>query len=291
MTTRVSSCCFKNRRTSFWIGFRSNGLLLLLLLVFSGFYGCRSSKDVAKKPTQNDVKRLEQLVFENGNFKSMNTRVEFKFTPKEGVSAGMKGTVKMRRDSCLIFSVQPFAGIEALKCMIRKDSLFIVSRLHKTYAVEDLRKLSFSNYVNMELIQALFSNQIFVPGVAKPTEKDLFRFESHKVKNGRYYRWPDENYILDFCINDDGQYSELKASNPEKQEKLSVSYNQFQDQGETKFPYQMVLSTEGFKKIFKLQITLLKPSFDEPTTFQFEIPVKYKKVTTEELIKKFQGML
>jgi len=264
---------------------------LLLTIALTGFYGCHSTKDVAKKATEKDVKHLEEMVFDENGFTSLNSKVEFKFSPKEGVSAGMKGTFKMRRDSCMIFSVQPFAGIEAVKCLIRKDSLFIVSRLHKTYAVEDLKKIQNAKYLNLELIQALLSNRVFVPGIQKPTEKDLSRFESHKVKSGNYYRWPDQDYILDFCINDEGQYNQLKISNPEKQEKVNVTYNLFQDQGESKFPYQIVISTEGSKKVFKFQMTYMKPSFDTSTSFLFEIPSKYKKVTTEELIKKFQEML
>jgi len=266
-------------------------LTLLLTMALTGFYGCRSTKDVVRQTTEKDVKRLEEMVFDENGFSSLSSKVEFKFSPKEGVSAGMKGTFKMRRDSCMIFSVQPFAGIEAVKCLIRKDSLFIVSRLHKTYAVEDLSKIENAKYLNLELIQALLSNRVFVPGIQKPTEKDLSRFENHKVKSGNYYRWPNEDYILDFCINDEGQYNQLKVSNPEKQEKVDVTYTLFQDQGTSQFPSQISISTEGFKKPFKFQMTYLKPSFETSTSFLFEIPSKYKKVTTEELIKKFQGML
>lgn len=265
--------------------------MLLLTIIFSGLFGCKSSKDIARKPSESDVKRLEQFVFTNGNFDRLNSKVEFKFIPKEGVSAGMKGTLKMRRDSCLILSVQPFAGIEAVKCLIRKDSVFIVSRLHQTYAVEDLSRLKNAKYLNIELIQAILSNRIFVPGTAKPTINDLNKFEWHKLKEGDYFRWPDENYILDFCLNDDGEYSELRASSPERQEKIKVVYNLFQEEEAGKFPHQVLLSTEGLKRSFKIQITYLKPNFNSSTDFRFDIPSKYKKVTTEELIKRFQTML
>jgi len=272
--------------------FSGKSCLLVLLLFFTIiFSGCRSSKDLAKKPSENEVKQLGQLVYSNGNFKNLSSKVEFKFIPKDGVSAGMKGSLKLLRDSCLILSVQPFAGIEAVKCLIRRDSLFVVSRLHKTYAVEDLRNMKNAQYFNLELVQALLSNRVFVPGKPKPTEKDLRMFEWHKVKEGNYFRWPDENYILDFCINNDGQYSELRASSPERQEKIKVTYGLFQEKDKDMFPYQVLVSTEGLKKTFKFQITYLKPSFDTTTDFNFEIPSKYKKVTLEELVKRFQSML
>jgi hypothetical protein len=267
------------------------GLYLLFVFVFSGFYGCRSSKDIVRKPSENDVKCLEQLMFSNENFGTLNSKVEFKFIPQDGISIGMRGAVKIRRDSCIILSVQPFAGIEAVRCLIRKDSIFIVSRLHQTYAVEDLSHLQNIGYLNLELLQAILSNKVFVLGVSSPTQKELNKFEWHKVKEGNYFRWPNEDYLLDFYLNDDGQYSELRASNPEKQEKVKVQYNLFKEEGTIMFPHQVIVSTEGFKKTSKFQITYLKPGFNTSTSFNFEIPSKYKKVTTEELIKRFQTML
>jgi len=267
------------------------GKVLVFSLILTGFIGCRSSKDIVKKPSQTEIKRLDQLVRENGNFQQLNSKVEFKFMPKEGVSAGMKGTLKLYRDSCILLSIQPFAGIEAVKCLIRKDSIIIVSRLHKTYSVESLRNFKYSNYLNMELIQALLSNRIFIPGLPNPTEKDLSKFEWHKQKNGNFFRWPDESLILDFRISEDGEYNEFKASSPERKEKIRVSYDRFETFAKGLFPYQIIFSLESPEKTVKLQITYLKADFDAPTDFKFDIPSKYKKITTEELIKRFQSML
>jgi len=265
--------------------------VLLLTIVFSGVIGCRSNKDIVRPPSEKETKRLEQLVFENGNFEYLNSRVEFMFFPKEGVSAGMKGTLRMRRDSCLILSVQPFAGIEAVRCLIRKDSLFVVSRLHQTYAVEDLGHLKYAQYLNIELIQSILSNRIFVPGKPKPTANDLNKFEWHKQKDGNFFRWPDENYIFDFCMNDEGQYSEFRASNPEIQEKLAITYSLFEEKGTDKFPYRVLFSVERPEKTVKFQITYLRPNFDTPADLRFDIPSRYKKVTIPELVKRFQSML
>lgn len=265
--------------------------VLFFILVVSGMAGCRSAKDVVKKPSKSDVERLGQLVFEHGNFEYMSSKVDFKFMPEDGVSAGMRGTIKMRRDSCMIVSVQPFAGIEAVKCLIRKDSIFIVSRLHQVYAVEDLNMLKSSRYLSLQFVQSILSNRIFIPGESVPTPEDLNKFEWHKQKDGDYFRWPDEDYIVDFCLNEEGQYSDLKVSNPEKQEKIQVSYSQFQDEAAGEMPYRVLFSAEGLKKPFKFQLTYLKPDFSTPIDFRFDIPSKYKKVTTEDLVKRFQTML
>ncbi|MDD4922866.1 MAG: DUF4292 domain-containing protein [Bacteroidales bacterium] len=265
--------------------------IILLAFVFSGIVGCRSAKEMAKKTSESDVKQLEQLVFEHGNFEYLNSRVEFKFIPRAGVSAGMKGTLKMRRDSCLIISVQPFAGIEAVKCLVRKDSIFIVDRLHQAYAAEDFSQFKYAQYLNVELIQAILSNRIFIPGKTKPATNDFKKFEWHKNKEGNFLRWPDENFIFEFSLNEDAQYNEFRASNPETKEKIKINYSLFQEKTSGAFPCQILLSTENLEKTFQFQITYSKPSFDPQADFRFSIPSKYKKVTTSELIQRFQSML
>jgi len=283
---------FSHIHTAFFSGKVISILKILsLVLVFSGVIGCRSSKDVVKKPSVSDVKRLDQLVFEHGNFEYLSSKVDFKFMPKAGVSAGMRGTIKLRRDSCLIISIQPFAGIEAVKCLIRKDSIFIVSRLHQTYAVEDLSVLKGFPYLNLELVQSILFNKIFVLGKTNLTPKDLSKFEWHKQKDGNYFRWPDQDYIFDFCLNNEGLYSDFKASNPEKKQKIQITYSLFQDKTAGEMPYRILFSNEGFKNAFKFQMTYLKPNFETPDSFRFEIPSKYKKETTIELFKRFQKML
>jgi len=84
------------------------GKILLASIVFCGMFSCKSSKDIARKPSETDIKRLEQLIFTNGNFSNLTSKVEFKLMPKAGVSVGMKGTLKICRDSCIILSLQPF---------------------------------------------------------------------------------------------------------------------------------------------------------------------------------------
>lgn len=273
----------------------SLNFLVGVALVVGGF-ACKSSKEVARKVSESDVRRLEQYVFSGDEFQRVSSKVEFKFVPKEGVSAGMKGMVKIRRDSCLVLSFQPFAGIEAARCLIRKDSMFIMSRFHQTYAVEELTHLKAARYLNLELLQAVLLNKVFMPGRSQSHLADLSRFEWHKQKEGSYFRWPDEDFILDFCIDEEGRYSCLRASCPEKKEKINVQYGLFDKKGtkkgmETDFPKQVLLSLESPERNMKLQITYLKPDFDDSEDFRFEIPLKYKKVTPEEWIKRFQGML
>jgi hypothetical protein len=71
-----------------------------------------------------------------------------------------------------------------------------------------------------------------------------------------------------------------------------VNYSLFSNEDKAgDFPHVMAFVTEGFKTNYNLQVTYMKPQFDADTDFRFEIPASYKKVSTTDLIKRFQNLL
>jgi hypothetical protein len=266
------------------------GQIFVVMLLSAGFSGCRSSKNLVKRPTASDSKILGNLV-NNGDFESIDSKVNFRLTPSEGVSVDTKGSLRMRRDSCLILSIQPFAGIEVLRCLIRKDSIFIVSRLHQVYSAESLKNNNYGQFLKFELLQAILTNKIFIPGQPTPSAKDLNNFEWHEQKGGSYFRWNQDSINLDFYLNDAKQYSKFIAANVNQKIMLEAVYSLFQEGPTGSFPTRLEFSTEGLDKKYRLQITYFKPSFNSNVDYRFEIPSKYKKVSTADLIRRFQTMI
>lgn len=265
---------------------------LIIGLVFAvGLAGCRSTKEVTRKVASNEVKKLEGYLHSSTPFKTMDSKVEFKFNPKQGVGASMKGTIRMSKDSCIILSIQPFIGFEAVKCLIVRDSVILVSRMHKLYSVEKLSTFAFKEYLSISAIQDILVNRIFVPGDPNPNERKIARFDRFKHKDVEGFRWAENSYILDFIVNKDNQYASLKAYRPEWDQQVFVNYSLFSNENEVDFPHTMAITTEGFKANYNLQVTYMKPQFNTATDFRFEIPSSYKKVTTSELIKRFQDLI
>ena len=263
----------------------------LLLVLGVCFTSCRPAKDVTKRVTKNDVRKLDTFLHQNTPFKTLDAKVDFKFNAKAGIGASMKGFVRMSKDSCIILSVQPFAGIEAVRCLIVKDSIVLVSRLHQIYAVEKLDGLKYKEFLNISTLQDLLTNRIFVPGDLKLDERKLSRFDQLKQKDASGYRWSEDSFILDFLMNKDDQYCKLIAYKPESTETVTVNYAQFKEEAFGMFPRQVDVSTAGLKQNIGMQVLFSKPSFDGKTEFKFDIPAKYKRVSSTDLIKRFQDML
>ncbi len=265
--------------------------IVLSVFLLAGLSGCRSSKEVIRKVASADVKKLETYLYPSALFQTLDSKVEFKFNPKQGVGASMKGSLRMSKDSCILISIQPFAGFEAVKCLIVRDSIVLVSRLHKLYAVEKLSQFAFKEYVNVSAIQDILTNRMFIPGDQNPNERKIARFDRFHKNETEGFRWAENSYILDFVVNKDNQYVTLKAYRPEWNQQVFVNYAQFTAENEVDFPHTMIFSTEGFKVNYNLQITYLKPQFNTATDFRFDIPSSYKKVSTNELIKRFQNLI
>jgi hypothetical protein len=265
------------------------GFLVLALTV--ALTGCRTSKEITRKVASVDVKKLEGFLHQSTPFKTLDSKVEFKFSPKQGVGASMKGTIRMSKDSCILISIQPFAGFEAAKCLIVRDSVVLVSRLHKLYSVEKLSQFAYKDYVSISAIQDLLTNRIFIPGDPNPNDRKIARFDRFRQKDTEGFRWAENSYILDFIVNKDDQYATLKAYRPEWDQQVFVNYSLFSAENEVDFPHVMAITTEGFKVNYNLQITFMKPQFNTDTDFSFTIPSSYKKVSTTEIIKRFQNLI
>jgi len=221
----------------------------------AGLTGCRPAKEITRKVASADVKKLEGYLHQTIPFQTLDSKVEFKFIPKQGVGASMKGSIRMSKDSCILISIQPFAGFEAVKCLIARDSIVLVSRLHKLYAVEKLGQFAYRDYVNISAIQDILTNRIFVPGDQDPNDRKIARFDRFRQKETEGYRWAENSYILDFVINKENQYATLKAYRPEWAQQVFVNYSLFSPEKDVVFPHIMAFSTEGFKVNYNLQIT------------------------------------
>lgn len=252
---------------------------------------CRGSKDVAKKPTKQKMEVIKDLVLEGFAFSNLNSKMEFKIFPKEGVSAGMKGNIKIQKDTCMILSLQPFAGIEAVRCKITPDSIYLLSRLHSTYATEGIDALPYSELKPYYLLQSVLTNRVFIPGKVKPEEKDLEKFMTYNGKEGEFISITQNKYNLAFRIDDEQQYDKLTVGTEDVLKALEVNYTRFERANLGVFPHFIEMTTQNEGKNLKMQVYFLSPAFDINTDFSFDIPKRYKKVTIKEMLDKFSNML
>lgn len=266
--------------------------LLLLLYLLSG---CRSTKTVVTKPDRHDMDALISLMVDEPPIREMNSKVDFWFSGKEGISTKMRGSIKLKTDSCMILSLQ-FSGIELARCLLRPDSLILVSRLHSIYAAESLQRLPYSTSGLYKILEQVLTNRMFIPGKEEPRERDIDAFVWQKQKEGLKLSLEQRDYVLSYLIDNDQQYKHMYLKSAEALGELTVNYSDFQETKSIVFPNLVEIDAktqlaENELSTIKLKVTYLKPVFNTATDFNFSIPSKYKQVTLKELFKQVDEML
>lgn len=257
--------------------------------------GCRSTKNVVTKPNRHDMDALKSLIVDEPPVRVLNSKVDFWFSAKEGISTKMRGSIKLKSDSCMILSLQ-FSGIELARCLLRPDSLVIVSRLHSIYAAESLKKLPYSTSGLYKILEQVLTNRMFIPGKKAPREKDLNTFVWQKQKEGLKLSLEQPEYALSYLMDNDQQYKQMNLKSADALGEVTVNYSDFQETKSIVFPNLVeidakTLTTENKPSTIKLKVTYLKPVFNTATDFNFSVPSKYKKVTLKELFKQVDDML
>jgi acid phosphatase class B len=196
----------------------------------------------------------------------------------------------MRNDVYISVSVQPFPGIEAFKIELTKDSVKLIDRLNKRYMADSYEKIKGDMAVgfNFNNLQALLSNNMFMPGKEKLTPNE-FRFFRYNKKSGREAEFSIEDVrglIYRFVADGDEKLLSTTVEDNSGVNTLKWDYSDFQNVGNKQFPMKMTArlqSDEKDKGMVKLSFSV--PEIDSRIADDFKIPAGYKQVTFSQIIK------
>lgn len=132
------------------------GCWLLALCLTLSINSCSTTKDTStlRYLSANHITReIEDNSFEYDN---LSTRFDVRFDDDNN-SIGLKGQLRMQRDSVIWVSLSMKIGIEIARLMITPDSVKFLNRSNKTYMAENLSVLDgkLPMEVSMDFIQNL----------------------------------------------------------------------------------------------------------------------------------------
>lgn len=216
-----------------------------------------------------------------------------------GKTVNVPGSLHMRRDKVIRLQLfVPFIGTEVGRLEFTPDYVLVVDRLHKQYVKGDYNQLDFlrGNGLNFYSLQALFWNQLLLPGTNRVTEGDLAKFAVNLDGTGQNVPVTVQNGNLSFTWQADrnsGRIAEAVvkySSAAQGASTLTWNYSDFKALGTKTFPATQVFSfatnaTKPARKVtVKLALDELKTSDDweEATT----LSSKYKKVDATDVLGK-----
>lgn len=221
----------------------------------------------------------------------------------DGKSITLPGALRMRRDQVIRLQIFiPYIGTEAARIEFTPDYVLVVDRLHKQYVKGDYNQLDFlrNNGLSFYSLQALFWNQLMLPGTNRVSEGDLEKFDVNldgmgqnvpiMLKNGNLaFTWQanrNSGLIAQAVV----AYTSRSQSNST----LTWKYDNFKALGAKSFPATQEFSfatnatKQARKATVKLALDALKTSDDwEANTV---VSSKYKKVEVQDILGKLLEM-
>lgn len=206
-----------------------------------------------------------------------------------GQNLSSRVDLKMVKDKAFQLSVQPFLGIEIFKIEVSTDSIKVLDRMNKRYVAESFARLKGQMPVDFNFynLQALFTNQLFLPGEQVVTPKLYKRF-SLKQENGNAEIKAKDALDLIYIFSTDKERKLINTSVKDGSEQYAMEWNytNFRLYGNQPFPsaIEIRVSAKG-KEQGGLKLNFSKIDIDKPLSLEFSIPAKYKRITFAEILK------
>ena len=211
------------------------------------------------------------------------------------------GSLNMRKDEVIRIQLNaPFLGFEVGRMEFTPTYVLIVDRMHKEYIKADYNQVDFlkKQGVNFYSLQALFWNQLLLPGTQKVSESDLKKFDANLAVSGNAvpvtykqgnmtYAWTADR-TSGRISQADVTYKTSTTSN------LHVDYSNFKSVGVKMFPATQAFcfKTDATKQMKQLKFTIKMNEVKTDSKWEAETKVsdKYKQVSPEDVLGKIMGM-
>lgn len=202
-------------------------------------------------------------------------------------SISVNGSLRIRKDSAIMISVQPFLGMEVARAFITQDSLIVIDRMHKRYfkaAFEEVGKKS-DVMLNYNIFQAIFTEALFTFDNQKSKLTD---FTEAKVGDLTMLQYAKGGILQEFVVNSEYRVQQASVMAEKTPYSLHWSYSKFNAmENGTIFPHLIKFQASDGKSPKNLDIEYKKVELNKALLFDSSVPSNYQKVTIEELLSMF----
>lgn len=220
-----------------------------------------------------------------------------------GKDLSCDGKIAMRRDEVIRLQLLlPIIRTEIARIDFTPDYVLLVDRFHKEYIKASYKDVSFlaDNGLSFYSLQALFWNQLFLPGEKAVGEQMLYRFTCSLAdvattvlmgyKSGKIeYQWKASKATA--LITGAGANYE---STGHGKSSLVWTYDNFRSFDGRQFPLsqQFAVTTDitGRQQAVQLTVKMSSPKNSADWDVETQLSGKYKKIEAQDILKKLMSI-
>ena len=265
--------------------------LLMTVLMVALLASCSATKSIKTSHSiegMTEKEFVEHVIDNAGGWHALTAKMALSVDLGKGTTK-VNGTLRIKKGEVIQMSIAPFLGIEVARAEISPDGILVIDRMNKRYVevsfaeVEALAKAD----LDFHTLQALFLNELFLPGKGDLTARDAssFRVEPEtegvwlNVKRAKRFGYHFLTEAPEALLKE--SYIGLNGT----PYGLRWKYDDFRALGRKQFPVDMKLAFEGGKKPVKAAMALSRLSTNGDWEAHTEVSKKYEKVELEEILK------
>jgi len=216
-------------------------------------------------------KKLQNSVPDNLQTMSAQAKI---YAEGEGQAMGATANIVWIRDSIIWMNVKKF-GLEALRALVTKDSVFVLNRLEKTYTARSLESLQrqYSLPAGFDLLQSLL--------LASPWYFKDITLESD-IKDGQHrLSGANGQFAADYRLEEAAYWLKQEMFiQPRATRTLSASFDNYKKTALAGwFPYLRTLEASSMDTgDLSLSLEFNDIEFNVSKSIRFEIPKYYERV-------------
>lgn len=214
----------------------------------------------------------------------------------------VNGSLRMRKDEVIRIQLNaPILGFEVGRLEFTPDYVLILDRIHKEYIKADYNQVDFlkNQGITFYSLQALFWNELSLPGVKQVSQSDLKNFTVDLSGEGTDVPVSHQAGRMTYLWTADRSSGRINQANVTYKasgttSKVNMKYGKFKTVGVKMFPalQALTLTTNATKQ--KREVTLTidmnEVKTDSKWDAQTEVSSKYKKVSPESVLSKIMSM-
>jgi hypothetical protein len=274
-------------------------LLAITLLVASCGTQKKATKETGKANSTEDVvwqQSFMDKMQENTSSESFITS-KIKFTVEVGaLRQSLTGNLRMKRDDVIRLQLMAFGFVEAGRLEFTKDYVLFVDRINKQYFQMPYEYVSFlrNSGINFYTLQALFWNELFLPGHTSVTAADQSQFTTQREDETVTISYEKDNMSYNWFANaGDGRLQManiLHQSKTKGNTQLNWDYEDFRVMGRKTFPCEHGITFTTPDKEVKLGMVLNYLKHDDSWATHTDVSSSYKEVSVDEILRRFMAL-
>jgi hypothetical protein len=253
---------------------------------------CKTTHTITKSipPAAITTNRMSQVIeqvqkiqpqFKTANISKMSLALEMG-ERKINVSA----TCKIRKDSAVFVSIQPFLGIELFKAELTVDSMRVYDKMNHRYYVVDYDYFNKRFGVNVDFysLQSLLTAQFFCIG-KKEIQVDNCKFEALTAGQNKI-EYENNNMLQSSVVSPLYIIQQVILKAKDSNYQLETDYANFTVVNGVNFPQSISLLASNQKTKAACEFSILRVEFNTDLKFSPINPDRFTRGDIDQLLKK-----